>query len=266
MAELDGIIPEVTYAVDRDCRLFSQWHIPKRVLKDECNFLLFLGGTAWFDYQGEVRQVGQGDLVCVLAGEEHAAWTCLEDPMHCYAFNFRIYSLPDRKPGHLELPRFSQPANFKQLQYLFHRLVQHWVAGRHNYRAKCRSIALNILYEIDYWQHTRLAPHRADQVEQVIEYLMSNYHHQITLEDMAKVIHVNPVYFSRIFKIATGQTPIQYLTAIRINKAIDLLRESQESITEIAFKLGYKDPSYFSRVFKKSTGVSPLEYRRQRQK
>ena len=132
--------------------------------------------------------------------------------------------------------------------------------------AKCRSIALNILYEIDYWQHTRLAPQRADQVEQVIEYLMSNYHHQITLEDMAKVIHVNPVYFSRIFKIATGQTPIQYLTAIRINKAIDLLRESQESITEIAFKLGYKDPSYFSRVFKKSTGVSPLEYRRQRQK
>ncbi|MDD4518164.1 MAG: AraC family transcriptional regulator [Limnochordia bacterium] len=262
MAELDGIVPEVIYAVDRDCRLFSGWHLAPRTL-NEYNYLIFLEGTAWFDYQGALHKVGRGDLVCIVPGEEHAAWTTEEDPMHCYAFCFHIYTMNGTRLQEdcLNMPRFSRPGNFEQLQYLFRRLVHHWVSGQHNHRAKCRSIALNILYELDYWQHTNLAPKQTDQVGQVIEYLMSNYHQQITLADMAKIMHLNPVYFSRIFKIATGQTPIQYLTSIRVKKAIDLLLESTETINEISFKVGYKDPSYFSRVFKKVTGICPQQYR-----
>ena len=98
----------------------------------------------------------------------------------------------------------------------------------------------------------------------IIDYLNENYEHKISLDQIATNMYLSPVYISKIFKEKTGDSPINYLIRIRLEKAKELLvSEENTSIKEIALKVGYEDVYHFSKLFKKHYGVSPLAYRRQ---
>ena len=83
----------------------------------------------------------------------------------------------------------------------------------------------------------------------------------ISLDDVSRVVNISPYYFSKIFKEESGSTFIEYLTGIRIERAKDLLTNSDKSMKEICSMCGYTDPNYFSRSFKKNVGVTPTEYK-----
>ncbi len=100
-----------------------------------------------------------------------------------------------------------------------------------------------------------------DIMKKILAYIHSNYHRDITLEEVAGAVFLSPCYLSRIFKQVQGVNFIDYLTSIRLEKAKVLLRSSGESIAQIAGKVGYQDPKYFSTVFKKHEGCTPSEYR-----
>jgi AraC-like DNA-binding protein/ligand-binding sensor protein len=95
-----------------------------------------------------------------------------------------------------------------------------------------------------------------------VEYIATNYHQPLTLEGVAQMVHISPSYFSHIFKEEQKQTFTSYLTEARINKAKDLLKGSDLSISVIAGTVGYEDANYFSRVFKKNVGMSPLAFKK----
>lgn len=99
-------------------------------------------------------------------------------------------------------------------------------------------------------------------VRQVIEYLQEHYNEDLTLEDVARKVHISPSRLSHLFKDELGLTIIEYLTDIRITAAKQMLENSDLMVKQIAEKVGYQEASYFTRVFKKNTGVSPAEYRR----
>ena len=82
----------------------------------------------------------------------------------------------------------------------------------------------------------------------------------LTITVMAEQFHMSEKYFSRYFRIATGQNFTAYLNAVRIEKAQALLLETDETVLEIAFSCGYENVSYFNRVFRRQTGYSPLQY------
>lgn len=101
----------------------------------------------------------------------------------------------------------------------------------------------------------------------VKQYIEDNYNREeLTLQDVADYTHLSPQHLSRIFRKEMGITFIDYLTKVRIRKAIDLLFEEDLKMYEIAEKVGYTTQHYFSNVFKKITGVSPAEYRKSAQK
>ena len=76
-------------------------------------------------------------------------------------------------------------------------------------------------------------------------------------------VSFNYSYFSQAFRDYTGENFVSYLKRLRINKAKELLRESEDRIYEIAGKSGFGNTKNFNRVFRESEGVSPLEYRNQ---
>ncbi|MBB6634924.1 response regulator transcription factor [Cohnella thailandensis] len=111
----------------------------------------------------------------------------------------------------------------------------------------------------------RIRELREEQTSSVIDrskaYIRQRFAEELSLEDVANHVHLNPFYFSKVFKQHVGETFIDYLTGVRIDKAKQLIEEDRLSLKEVCYEVGYKDPNYFSRVFKKVTGVAPSEYR-----
>ncbi len=100
-------------------------------------------------------------------------------------------------------------------------------------------------------------------VNRIINYLNDNYEHKISLEQIAHNMYLSPVYISKIFKEETGESPINYLIKIRLEKAKDILLNSDnDSIKNIANQVGYDDVYHFSKLFKKYYGISPLYFKK----
>lgn len=98
-------------------------------------------------------------------------------------------------------------------------------------------------------------------VRQAMSFIHENYSEQISRHDLAQFVNISEDYLTFCFRQELGISPIKYLQRFRINQAKLLLKESQKSITEIAFEVGFLDSGYFSRIFHRETGVSPGDYR-----
>lgn len=94
---------------------------------------------------------------------------------------------------------------------------------------------------------------------EAIGFIRRNYHDDISIADVAQHIQISERYLRKLFSENLNISPINYLNQIRINKSIELLKYTNLSIKEIAFKTGYKSPQYFSRIFKRQTGMSPSQ-------
>ena len=101
------------------------------------------------------------------------------------------------------------------------------------------------------------------EIEKSLQFIEQNYGDSINLDRISKYVHLNPTYFSNLFKQDMGVSFIIYLTRFRIQKARDLLRFTSMRAYEIARQVGYPEETYFSKVFKKMTGLTPYEYRKQ---
>lgn len=101
----------------------------------------------------------------------------------------------------------------------------------------------------------------SDSVKKAIRYISVNFFQNITLDMVAAHVHLNPAYFSTLFKNSTGQSFKEYLTMVRIEESKRLLKTTNYSIVDICLAVGFEDQSYFSKVFKKHTGLTPKQYR-----
>ncbi|HZG86022.1 AraC family transcriptional regulator [Paenibacillus sp.] len=97
--------------------------------------------------------------------------------------------------------------------------------------------------------------------KKMVEYIGANWQLNPTVEQLADVMGITPGYLIRTFKANLGMTPLRYMTFLRIDKAKELLSQSELSIKQITAEIGLDDPYYFSRLFKKQTGMTPTEFR-----
>lgn len=94
------------------------------------------------------------------------------------------------------------------------------------------------------------------------QYIQENYMKPISLEDISNIVGFSPTYFSTLFKKVSGTNFVDYLTETRVNKAKELLRETNLNIAEICEQVGYSDLKHFTKSFRKNTGLKPSEYRK----
>lgn len=100
------------------------------------------------------------------------------------------------------------------------------------------------------------------KIKQACDYIVEHCNQPLTLETVSDYIGFSTYYFSRIFKIATGLSFIEFITHQRIRLAQALLSDSDFNITEISYQSGFKSISTFNRVFKQYKGCSPSQYRK----
>ncbi len=130
-----------------------------------------------------------------------------------------------------------------------------------NYR-QLRSETKQLLEGMKQSYDTHCNHLEADTIQQIKQYIMDHSHQDISLDTLARKVGLSPIYISKMFKEKQGINYIDFLTECRMEKAKRLMNDSEKSIKEITFEVGYHDPNYFSKVFKKMTNVSPKEYRK----
>lgn len=104
--------------------------------------------------------------------------------------------------------------------------------------------------------------HDDETVINIQEWIHSYFNTELSLEKISRNFEISVRSLNRRFKSATDQTPMQYLQQVRIDNAKEMLKNTNLSIAEVAFNVGYSDPGYFSISFKKLISLSPAEYRR----
>ncbi|WP_243699163.1 GlxA family transcriptional regulator [Anseongella ginsenosidimutans] len=103
--------------------------------------------------------------------------------------------------------------------------------------------------------------HGDDEIQKVQDYIEKNYNEKITIETLAQLINTGRRTFERRFKMATNNTPIEYIQRVRIEAAKKFFEASRRNVTEIMYDVGYTDTRAFRDTFKKITGLTPIDYR-----
>ncbi|MFC0212687.1 helix-turn-helix domain-containing protein [Paenibacillus chartarius] len=99
-------------------------------------------------------------------------------------------------------------------------------------------------------------------VQKIKDYIAGHLDADITREDLAEFVYLNPAYISRLFKAETKLSLSDYILQARMRRAAQLLLESDQPVSQIAINLGYGNFSYFARMFKRVYGMTPQEYRK----
>lgn len=110
-------------------------------------------------------------------------------------------------------------------------------------------------------EHNKLKTHKLEPIEKVFHYIELHYDEKIKVETLAAMINYNTQYFTRYFKQHTGETPIEYVTRIRLEKALEMLMDTDKSVLDISLDCGFESCSYFIKRFTKFKKQTPHSYR-----
>jgi len=128
-------------------------------------------------------------------------------------------------------------------------------------------LLINYIFKIEYEilvykEITKYKTYPQEVVKKVIDYITSNYSKDICLKDISEKFNISQFYISRIFRKETGYSIMNYLTKIRMDNAVKLLKNPTIPIKKIAYLVGYTDEYYFHKVFKKNYQITPARFRK----
>lgn len=104
--------------------------------------------------------------------------------------------------------------------------------------------------------------HADDRLKKMMEFIHNNYKNKITLKEIAYSANISEREAIRTFNNVLNSTPFAYLVEYRVRMATELLRDTKQSISQIAYDCGFSSASYFGKEFRSITGMSALEYRK----
>lgn len=245
-------------------------HTSHRTKLESFLFFVVIGGAGELRYEGKCYNLKVGDAVFIDCtkpyahqSDEGALWTLKW-------IHFHGVALPEIYRKYVERGGKSvfRPKEYAPFVELIDRCFN--IASGNSY---IRDMELNSAFsELLVWimqqtvrqidTDTQGGKVRRVQPATIKAYIDVNYSQKISLELLATRFFVDKTYLARLFKEQYGVTLMEYLYSVRMTKAKELLRFTDETIERIGEMVGMDDSNYFSRVFKKVEGISPSEYRR----
>ena len=232
----------------------------------------------------------EGDIFAIAPGEHHGYANTLDLEIYNVLFLPRLvesdHELLQQVPGLFDFfmvePWFRAETQFRyklrlspttriRMEERLSSLETELQARAAGYRAAAKGLFLEFLVDVGRaYASTPLVDGpdfggKRSAVQQAIVFIERNYAGELSLGSISSQVLLSPNYFSAQFKQATGLSPWEYLTRVRLERAKALLRSTGNTITDVALSVGFGDSGYFSRVFKSREGMSPRSYRRLRQ-
>lgn len=122
---------------------------------------------------------------------------------------------------------------------------------------------VRLLQQSELIEQGKIEPNANSLINSAKTYIRKHYANKLTMVQAADYVHLNPSYFSKLFRSKTGVTFTDYLTNVRITQAKQLLLNTDDRICDICLNVGFSDNVTFNRAFRRVVGVSPTDYRNQ---
>lgn len=271
----------------------KDWRLVDRIIYDH-QFVLVSKGKGEVYVEDRRYYVKKGDLVLIGPGKIHGFLPDPEDPfvMEVVHFDFfyekernfwphkkyhlqegeDINNIPDKEMMRerpvfekaIEFPEYLSLKNYTTAEVLLKKLISLNKETATGKEILAKSIFLEFLYLV--YQEERKSKEKFandgfEQIKIALEYMNEHYSEEICLKDLADLSNLSISYFGTLFKRHTSMPPKKYLLKLRLEKAKELLVQSQASVTEICMQSGFRDIHYFSQYFKYQEGYSPSAYR-----
>lgn len=259
------------------------WIHSERII-DTFEIIIGVEGEAYIQQDDTRYVVRPGSILLLLPEHTHKGYAYSNDDLSFYWFHFKLndFTLMDEIAAESQItittgnPDFSSSRFFlvpifndgkidSRLDILFHQLLHIYNARYYTSMASDYTLT-SILIELthNFMSSYRLKYNDASKTrsfEKIIEWIRLNLNSEITSTKLSEMFHYNPDYFTRLFKSKTGMRMHEYINSLRISKAKVLIYQTNMSIKEIAYSVGFTDEKYFMKLFKKHEGISPSRYR-----
>ena len=233
---------------------------------DFCEILYVAGGAGEAILEGKKFRLAPGDLVVVNPGTLHEERSDAKAPLRLIFLAIRDFAVPGLPAGCLSQEKYRVLScgeyRYKMDIYL-RELLQETSSQIEFYQEISQGLVSALLVLV--LRLIRINPEDeaalSQECQKIKEYLDQNFTSPITLDSLSETVYISKHYLSHLFKEQTGVSPIKYLTSKRMEKACELLSETELPVSEVSKAVGYENPLYFSQVFKRIYGISPVKYR-----
>ena len=249
----------------------SHWH-------DDIEFIAVLSGEMQYNVNGKILtlKTGEGiivnsrqlhfgfshekkecDFICILL---HPLMLCATD---AYERDFVLPILHNQKAAFVKLNKYTlwHKNVFKNIQQMYS--VRDEKTAPMKIQNLFSSIWIDLYENIAYENRTLIQNAELSVLKNIIGFIQQNYTVKISLADIAAAGAVGQSKCCKLFAKYIGQTPNLYLTQYRLDKSTELLKNTDMTVTEIAYAVGFNGSSYYAEVFRKWYGKSPTEYRKE---
>lgn len=242
-------------------------HTSRRSNLQSCLFFIVKSGAGELIYDGIRYELKAGDCVFINCDKDYSHTTSLDNLWSLSWIHFYGNSLPaiyEKYVSRGGRPVFHPKENTAFLE-LYNSLFT--IASSQDYirDMKVNSClnSLLVLLMAESWNPEEIdeKKHKRDMLP-IKRYLDEHYNEKIALDGLANFFYINKYYMTRVFKEQYGVSINTYLQQIRITRAKQMLRFTDNTLEMIGTVCGIGEPNYFSRVFKNIEGISPSEYRK----
>ncbi len=222
-------------------------------------------GAGWYRVGEQEHQVSANQYFILPSGKPHAYGADDSQPWTIYWIHFTGEHADIYSQGAI-LPHDINPAvnsRINERNTIFEEIFSTLERGYDLENLRYASSLLH--YYLASMRYLRLyrqvEPETQSVADAVIHYLKENIEKRITLQQLAEYMGYSQSHLSMRFRQETGDSPLNHLNKLRIERACQLLRETNLKVNQICHKVGVEDAYYFSRLFHKFMGVSPKAYR-----
>lgn len=265
--------------IDRLSTLFVKsaqkidWH-----RHDEVEILCCLKGSLVYEFRQRAPvSLTAGCFMVIPPGMEHRLAGGIDAPCRRFSFFLKEYSSKKAKPSPilptemrellaLLLKKRIRPQIIKE-SVLLHvtrlaNLLDSTQAPTLIERLAARSDSLAAILSFASTQKEPVLKNATRLMDEAVQWLERHYNEQITMDQLITYMGYSRSRFFSLFKSHTGQSPIEWLTRFRIERAKQLLTTTETNVSTIAKSCGFADPAFFARTFRRCIGNSPTGFRK----